>query len=557
MRILFIDDDEVDRHTVVRLVRETDITLRVAASLREGLDIVVAEKFDCVLVDFQLGLDTAFDFLSATQQAEFPTIVLTGHANEELALGTLRHGAQDYLRKDSLSKELLLRAIRYAVERKGKLLEIASLNTQLKIANARLQGIAQHDPLTGVLNRRGLEGRLEVEAQRARRTGSDMMALFIDCDDFKSINTIHGYVMGDRVLQEVSQVLKKTVRPTDHVARVGGDEFLVLLGDIRSNHAIGVAEKIEDAIRTLQISSPSGTIELSCSIGCCPVGEDEASLDLIIRRAERALNQSKLLGKDTVSTLQLKAIPVNVEKEHERALVPLLNRLESGVDLHVVAQPIIKLSNHTVVGHELYTHGPPGEYEMPDVFLQLALTANRGVAVDMACLRAFCNNAKALSKTGEWRIHINLFPTTPKAIGIDPVMQVLREIREVSGRPICVEFSERHFVGPPADFQYLAESLASEGMLLALDAVRLSRCGLEMLLFLEPAFLKVDRHLIIGAHRDPGRFRILKRLVDLAARRSIQSVAVGITSDGELEVVKQLGFDLGQGDYIGKREVLV
>jgi diguanylate cyclase (GGDEF)-like protein len=551
MKVLYIDDDEIDRVRVLRLVKGTDVSLSVATSVREGVQCVAAESFDCVLVDFQLGTETAFDFLSATQGTPFATIVLTGHADDTLAMESLRHGVQDYLRKDELSsKELLLRAIRYACERKGTIQQIEQLNAKLLSANLSLRELSQHDPLTGALNRRGLADRLEVEVQRTRRSGCDLTVLFVDCDDFKIINETHGYAVGDMVLQAVSDVLQKTVRPTDHIARVGGDEFLVLLGDIRSSDAMVVAEKIEDGIRARQVLGPGGPVEISCSIGCAPVGRADVSLGAVILRAEKALKQSKAIGKDRVNISPFRKFPEGKGVE-EMELINLLNCLENGIGLRVTHQPIFRLGTHAVAGHEFGVHGPPGEYERPDAFLYLAMSANRGAAIDMACLRAIRDQFKGAVLAGEGPVHVNLLPTTHLQLGIEPVMHVLRQIREASGRPICVELSERHFVGSPGDFQHLSEYLAWEGMLLALDGLRMSRSGLEALLFLEPAFLKVDRNLMIGAHLDSGHFRTLQRLVALANRRSIQSVAVGIDTCGELEIAQELGFDMAQGYYLG------
>ncbi|MEK7747582.1 MAG: diguanylate cyclase [Nitrospirota bacterium] len=555
MKVLIIDDDEVDRLTTIRLLNGADITLHVASNLRDGVHLALTEVFDCVLIDFELGNGTAVDFLVATEPADFAIIVLTGHANEDLAIDTLRSGAQDYLGKSNLTRAILLRAMRYACERKGAVQQIAHLNAKLRVANANLEDIAQHDPLTGVLNRRGVQDRITVEAQRAHRTGGDMMALFIDCDDFKLINDIHGHSIGDQTLQAVANVLKKAVRPTDHVARVGGDEFLVLLHDIRNADAMAVAEKIEEGVRAQQISSPTGLVRISCSMGCCPVGGKDLSLDLIIHHAEKALKQSKALGKDMISTSQMKEADGKTDEEDALDLVEFLNGLKSGEKLHVIEQPIIRLSDEVIVGYELYTHGPPGEYQQAEAFLQLALATNQGVAVDMACLRAVCDHAQDIPQGGEGPLHINLFPTTLKEVGIPKVLTMLREIQKRSGRTVCLEFNERRFIGSAADFQYLTKCMASEGILLALDGVRLSRSGLEILLFLEPAFIKVDRSLIIGAHHDSGRIQMLKRLVDIAAQRNIKSVAVGIHSLGELGMVKKLGFDMGQGYYLDEKVV--
>jgi diguanylate cyclase (GGDEF)-like protein len=256
------------------------------------------------LIDFQLRPGTAFDFLAATKEASFATVVLTGHADEALAMETLHHGAQDYLKKEELSPQLLLRTLRYACERKTAIRQMECLNRELEIANAALLDIAHHDPLTGALNRRGLEKQLTLEAYRAERNNSNMMMLLIDCDDFKYINETNGYTMGDQVLQAVTQTLKKSVRPTDHVARIGGDEFLVLLSNIQNSTAIILAEKIANDIRAQQIQSSAGPVKISVSIGCCPVLEGETSLNALLQHGEKALKQSKTEGKDRITFLE-------------------------------------------------------------------------------------------------------------------------------------------------------------------------------------------------------------------------------------------------------------
>ena len=553
MKVLFINNSETCRLDLTRLLADSDVILEMASSILDGIRLTVIDGFDCVLVHSQFGPEGLSELLSSVDQTA-ATIVLIKKGHESFFVKPEKQDTLDYLHWDDLSRELLLYAILSACKRKVFGQQIAHLKKQLKETES-------HDPLTGVLNRRGFSTQIEVEVKRADRMDNELVVLFIDFDDFKSVNNVHGYLVGDRVLQSVADLLKKIVRPTDHVARIGGDEFMVLLCDISESDAIAVAEKIEDEIRARQVVGPTGVIEISCSIGCYSLQKDEVSLDLIIHHAERALKQSKALGKDKVIFLSSKAMGLGHGKTCKQALSQVLNGLESGADLHVVAQPIVRLYDRVIVGYELCTQGLPGTYANPEDFLQLALSADRGEVVDMACLRAVQNLFKMISKLDDpaagadpWRLHVNIFPATIKKIGIDPVIELFQEIQTLSGKTVCVELSERRLVGSPVELQSFVKRFLAEGMLIALDEVRLSRCGIEMLLFTEPTFLKVDRNLMIGSDIDSGRLRTLERLAALTAQRSIETIAGGINGGRELEVAQSLGFEMGQGYFIGNLE---
>ena len=216
--ILIVDDDEGDVRLVSLVLKQTggEYAVTSAGTLAEGLEHLQADGSDLVLLDLGLpdshGLDTVGTVCQ--EHPEIPIVVLTGLDSEEAGLEALRRGASDYLVKDQLSAEMLSRTIRYSLERKR--------------LEQRLIYLADHDPLTGVLNRRRFEEAVDRAASRARRGRSSALMLF-DVDGFKQVNDTLGHSAGDEVLSGLAHCIQQQLRAEDVLARVGGDEFAALL----------------------------------------------------------------------------------------------------------------------------------------------------------------------------------------------------------------------------------------------------------------------------------------------------------------------------------------
>ncbi|TRW49440.1 diguanylate cyclase [Aliidiomarina halalkaliphila] len=197
-----------------------------------------------------------------------------------------------YVRKDGDVVYILWSARWY--EEEGVRIGVARDVTALQQAEAELRFLAHHDPLTGLTNRSLFNDRLELALHAARRHKSSLALLFIDINDFKGINDLHGHAMGDRVLCAVARRLERCLRNTDTVARMGGDEFIVLLTDIQSDDALKhMMSQIREKIAEPLASEFNGLIMPSCSIGVAEYPQDGQDADTLLSHADTQMYKAK------------------------------------------------------------------------------------------------------------------------------------------------------------------------------------------------------------------------------------------------------------------------
>ena len=440
-----------------------------------------------------------------------------------------------------------LLTMRDITERREAEAKLNAMAEELRRANARLERLVDTDPLTHVLNRRGIAEVLHLELRRMGRTGDALMAVLIDCDDFKSINDSYGHGIGDAVLAALAKSVQDTLRAGDFVARVGGDEFLVLLPSTTVAEGMVVAEKIRRAIKaTVLPLSPEG-LTVSASLAVGPVGRDVVSIEEVLASVDEGLKQSKGAGKDVVSC----------GNATEQRLVPRVSGRDgwgrgpldaASIRLHVVVQSIRRLQDATPVGFEALTRGPPGALAMPVDLFRAAFEQNLLTALDLRALRAGIQSLRDCSWPGWY--HLNLLPSTLLDVPVERILQMLE--RGGAGGRLCVELSEQQLLGDPSCLRPMIRDLRSAGYRVAIDDVGFGRSSLEALMLLEPDIVKVDRRCIEWITTDAGERRQLERL--LAMLRAVEAtvIAEGIESPEELRVLRDMGVEYGQGYLWGK-----
>jgi diguanylate cyclase (GGDEF)-like protein len=547
-RLLIVEDDQQYARVLGELLTASTLNLEIAHVTRidEACHRVDHGDVDVVVLDLGLPDAEGLQSLAALQGCvtEIPVVVLTGRADEELALDALKRGAEDYLVKDAVDRPTLIRSIRYAMERHRGVRDLAHVTRELQIANAALEKLTLIDPLTELLNRRGLQQALTREIQRMEREGGKSLVLLIDVDDFKRVNDTLGHAVGDIALKEVAHRLRGSVRGVDYVCRVGGDEFLLLLPNANPIEVIRVAERARASISTMIIQHSTGTLRLTASVGAMMLRSDTPSIDELLATAHQLLQRSKESGKNRVAYEAGEFDDTNTR--HEQA--DMSARLARGKNLVTVKQPIFRLNDESPIGYEFLSRYSNGAFEMPEVFFRICSERNILTLVDHHCLRHALRAAMALPDYA--RFHVNLFPSTIIAI---PVEHLLASFPQPIPRgTYCIEISEQQIIGDPSYLLEPVRALRKAGILIAVDDVGFGNSCLESLILLEPDILKIDKRCITGLARDRERIESLRRYVTLANTLNCETIAEGIETREDVNVLRDLGVEYGQGFLWGR-----
>jgi two-component system cell cycle response regulator len=287
IKVLLVEDNDVDAELTQDLLSEwsmEEFQITRAKTLAEGFSFLSRERFDAVLLD--LSLPDTFGLPTVRQvhamNPTVPVVILSGVTDQSLALQAVQQGAQDYLVKGQGHPELLARAIRYAIERKR--------------AEEHLTYLAQYDHLTGLVNRNLFRDRLVQAMARSKRMHQPIGLMLLDLDRFKTVNDTFGHDMGDELLKAVTERLKVCVREVDTVARMGGDEFTIILEGVSSEQNIlVVAKRITESIAA-PFELKGHHISVGISIGITIYPHDDHPIDELLKHADTAMYRAKQQG---------------------------------------------------------------------------------------------------------------------------------------------------------------------------------------------------------------------------------------------------------------------
>lgn len=284
-RVLLIEDQEHEAILVNRLLRHCNppFSLVHASTLAAAIEMLKAGDFQVCLLDLGLPDANGIDSFHrvASVDARLPIVVLTGNDDEHLGLSAIKMGAQDYVAKNSISGQLLSRALRFAIARQQKMLgHAADANT---------------DVLTGMPNRRRLDTCFtELSAS------SEVLSMgLLDIDYFKSINDTHGHLVGDQVLKHLAITIRDALGDGIPTARFGGEEFAVLLPEKSAPEAVEVIDQLLLQIERSPVAIADTRLSVTASAGVSELLADE-SFECLLQRTDEALYDAKRSGRNRV-----------------------------------------------------------------------------------------------------------------------------------------------------------------------------------------------------------------------------------------------------------------
>jgi diguanylate cyclase (GGDEF)-like protein len=296
-RALVVDDDHDVANLLKVLLNTRGFSAETCRNGEEALAEIGSGRYDLVFLDVALPGISGLEVLAKISQGNFDVavILMTAFSSEQVVVDALREGAADYLRKPFTTGELDA-----VLSRTSARLELRRRNTHLQQQLARYAALMEQqsitDELTGIPNRRAFDQALERLLLAAETAGSRYSLLMIDIDHFKLVNDRYGHAVGDEVLRAVAATLQRRVRITDTVARIGGEEFGVLLPRTDPAGAVSVAETLRAGVKDCGVPSPEGEVHVSISIGVAGSSAGKR----IFQEADAALYEAKAAGRDRV-----------------------------------------------------------------------------------------------------------------------------------------------------------------------------------------------------------------------------------------------------------------
>ena len=452
--------------------------------------------------------------------------------------------------------------------------------SERKRAEEMLRFNAFHDALTGLPNRSLFMDRLQHCMDRSRRSETRFAVLFLDLDRFKVVNDSLGHVVGDELLARIASRLRASLRAVDTVARVGGDEFLVLVEDIDSdNAAIKVAERIQtDLQRVFHVQDHE--IFTSVSVGIAFGGDLDRYHQAveILRDADIAMYRSKAQGGGRATIFH--------PEMHRRAVSRLeletdLRRALQRDQLHLAYQPIVEVATGRVRAFEAllrWRHPRRGELA-PAAFLQAAEETGLIVPLTWWVLETACRQASSLAEVTAPRegpvtdgsgsedfattdgagsavvpLSVNL---SSRLIGHPELVERLtRTLDEHGVEPVGIglEITESVILDHPGSAGEVLEELSARGFRIAIDDFGAGYSSLRYLSRLPVTRVKIDRSFVRRLTEEPKSREITRSVVSLVHNLGMEAVAEGVETPAQLEMLRAMGCDLVQGFLLGRPE---
>jgi diguanylate cyclase (GGDEF)-like protein/PAS domain S-box-containing protein len=447
---------------------------------------------------------------------------------------TAEHAAREWLQS---SRDALERAV-------------AERTAELREANARARHLADHDALTGLPNRRLLEDRLTQALALSYRNRKQTAVMFVDLDRFKAVNDLLGHAAGDILLKEVAQRLVRQLRVGDTICRIGGDEFVVVLPELkRAADAAQVARKVLE-----QLSQPLMVEEreliVTPSIGIAVFPDDGRDAETLIRNSDAAMYHAKELGR---ANYQFFTAEMNQAASRRLALEADLRRALGRDELRVFYQPIVDARTGLVAAHEAlarWQHPERGLVE-PGEFIQLAEESGMILKLGEWVLRQACRWATFIGVERGLPVSVNLSPrqfNDPKLV--HTVAAALRETG-LPARLLQLEITETTAMQHTDVTLATLNRLKALGVSIAIDDFGTGYSSLSYLKRFPVDLLKIDRSFTTELPADADQCAIVSAIVALAHALELQVIAEGVENAEQREFLASCGCDFIQGHLTG------
>ncbi len=425
--------------------------------------------------------------------------------------------------------------------------------SERKRFESQLAHVANHDPLTGLFNRRRFDEELERHLSEAERYDLHGALLFIDLDQFKDVNDSRGHRAGDELLSTLARLLRDRLRATDVVARLGGDEFAILLPHMDAERAQAVAADLLDAIRSHTFVVGGSPLRITASIGMAQFPDHAAGAGELLSRADLAMYRAKDEGRDRVCLF----VPGGAWREQIESRMGWHHRIREALenDLFVLhAQPILDIGSGRISQYELLLRlADGGEFVLPGLFLDTAERSGLIHDIDRWVVRQAIHLIAAHQSAGkELRLEVNL---SGKAFADQELLQMIQRELVATGidpTSLILEVTETAAIANIDQAQKFLRTLKMLGCGFALDDFGVGFSSFSHLKHLPVDYLKIDGSFIRDLARNTVDQHLVQAIVGVARGLGKRTIAEFVGDDETLRLLREYGVDFAQGYFIGR-----
>lgn len=539
IKILVVEDDAADFMLVKQSLLKSDrnqYNVQHISEYNAASEALYQDDCDLILLDYFLGSHSGLELLQQAKTLQFkrPIIVMTGSNSPELDDMLMKEGAADFIPKDELSTALLDRSIRHAIERK---------EVEFKIAE-----LVRRDPLTGLGNRHIFEEHMELAIARATRKKQHLAVIFLDLDRFKDINDSLGHHVGDLLLTLMGDRLRRAVRKSDFVARIGGDEFTALIDNIENVEEVNhILEKISrEMCRPAPVSNTTLDVTVSMGVAIFP-HHGQMAMELM-QKADMALYESKAQGAGGyhifTDRLQARLIHgLETEKELRHAL-----RLQQ---FELFYQPQIDLDTGAICGLEalIRWNRSDGQVMSPIEFIPVAVRSGLIVPIGCWVIEAACKQLQLWREAGlNVPVSVNVSPRQLKFHGfLKQLLNCIKQYRVPPGM-LELELTEEALIENGLNQAAMLGVIRNAGVGIAIDDFGTGYSSMRYLREFPLDRIKIDKSFVseagITGLREPA---ITQSILSLAQGLGLSVVAEGVETNEQKQQLQSQGCQVCQG----------
>jgi diguanylate cyclase (GGDEF)-like protein/PAS domain S-box-containing protein len=673
--MLLIEDNPGDARLIQEMFKEQgpqNVELKHVQCMVDAEEFLAVRSVDIILLDLGLPDVQGLDAVRRARKAapDVPLVVLSGLDDESMAIEAMQEGAQDYLIKGQIEPRELVRALRYAVERKiieetlfaekeraqvtldcigdavistdiagnvaflnlvaeqmtgwslkeaagrpiGEVLRIVNADTRKAIENLmaktarqdrkgnlpgnsvlirrdgseiyiedsvapihnhggqvvgsvtvfrdvseargmaeQIAHAAEHDLLTGLPNRLLLNDRIGQAIALAKRHGGQVGVLFLDLDGFKHVNDSLGHPMGDRLLQAIGKRLLECVRAPDTVSRQGGDEFIVLLQEIKSSEDVAIAAKrlLKSVAETYSMGEHD--LHITTSIGVSLYPDDGVDAETLIKNADTAMYQAKENGRQSYrffkSEMNVKAVErQSIEEDLRRALE------RNEFTLHY--QPKVNIKTGVITGAEAlirWTHPTRGSVP-PMMFIPIAEDSGLILPIGAWVMREACRQARAWIDAGlpPMAMAVNVSAIEFRNEGfLEDLFATIRDAG-ISPNSLELEVTERVLMKQSELAESVLKKLRESGVQVSVDDFGTGYSSLSYLQQFPLDALKIDQSFVRRITANPDETSIVSAIIRMGQSLNLRVIAEGVETVEDLEFLQAHDCDEAQGYYFSR-----